>query len=50
MVYNYSASDNKIGLPKLDNEETGGVGGWLTCRILACDLSSKHHEQNGVDD
>jgi hypothetical protein len=36
MVYSYSDFDDEIGLPKLDCEETGGVGGWLSCRILPC--------------
>ena len=36
MVYTYSDADDIIGLPKLDDPERGGVGGWLSCRILPC--------------
>jgi hypothetical protein len=36
MVYTYSDSDDEIGLPKLDDPETGGIRGWLSCRMLPC--------------
>jgi hypothetical protein len=34
MVCTYSDLDDEIGLPKLDDPETGGVGGWLSCHML----------------
>jgi hypothetical protein len=36
MVYTYSEANDEIGVPKLDDAETGGVGGWLSCWMLPC--------------
>jgi hypothetical protein len=35
-LYSYSDLDDEMGLPKLDSEATGGLGGWLSCRIFPC--------------
>jgi hypothetical protein len=37
VAYTYSDSDDEIRLPKLDDPETGGVGGWLSFRMLPCE-------------
>jgi hypothetical protein len=36
MVYTSLDSNDKIGLPKLDDPEMGGVGGWLLFRMFPC--------------
>jgi hypothetical protein len=36
VLYSYSAADDELGLPKLDDQEPGGLRGWLSCRMLPC--------------